>query len=147
MLPVLRRNGWNVPATPWFDRVFDDVDRAFRASLAEQEFAGVMPLSLWSDDDAYHVEVELPGAKLEDVEATVHEGRLHLRFERKPEEGRNYLHNSRQYGRVERVVTLPEPVDADKVQATLIDGILRLTLPKSAQAKPYRISIQQNAQG
>ena len=50
---------------------------------------------------------------------------LFIRGERKPEEGRRYLYNGRSYGRFERVITLPEAVNADEVQATLNDGVLR----------------------
>lgn len=99
-------------------------------------------MSFWQDDDAYHVEVELPGVRIEDVEATVHDGRLFLRYERKDVEGRHYLHNSRRYGKVEQVLALPEPVDTSRIEARFTDGLLHLTLPRSQEARPFRIAIK-----
>ena len=73
---------------------------------------------------------------------TVHNGMLFIRGERRPEEGRRYLYNGRSFGRFERVITLPEAVKTDDVQATLKDGILSITLPKSPEAKPKKITLQ-----
>jgi HSP20 family protein len=67
---------------------------------------------------------------------------LFIRGERKPEEDRQYLYNGRAWGRFERVITLPEAVDADNVQAELSNGILRVALPKSPQAKPKKITLK-----
>jgi HSP20 family protein len=144
MFPVLRNNSGLAPVAAGpinrldslFDRVFGD-DGAFLG----QAWPG-MPLAMWQDDDHFYVEVELPGVSDGDVEITVHNGMLSIRGERKPAEGRRYLYNARSYGRFERVITLPEAVQADDVQATLKDGILSLTLPKSPEAKPRKIALQ-----
>jgi HSP20 family protein len=144
MFPVLRNNSGLAPVAAGpinrldslFDRVFGD-DGAFLG----QAWSG-MPLAMWQDDDHFYVEVELPGVSDGDVEITVHNGMLSIRGERKPAEGRRYLYNARSYGRFERVITLPEAVQADDVQATLKDGILSLTLPKSPEAKPRKIALQ-----
>jgi HSP20 family protein len=144
MFPVLRNNSGLAPVAAGpinridslFDRVFGD-DGAFLG----QAWSG-MPLAMWQDDDHFYVEVELPGVSDGDVEITVHNGMLSIRGERKPAEGRRYLYNARSYGRFERVITLPGAVQADDVQATLKDGILSLTLPKSPEAKPRKIALQ-----
>ena len=67
---------------------------------------------------------------------------LFIKGERKPEEGRRYLYNGRPYGRFERVVTLPEAVTTDGVQAELKDGVLRIELPKSPEARPRKIALK-----
>jgi HSP20 family protein len=67
---------------------------------------------------------------------------LFIRGERKPEEGRQYLYNGRVWGQFERVITLPEAVDADNVEAELTDGILRVALPKRPEAKPKTIMLK-----
>ncbi len=129
----------------WFNQAFRDMDRLLGgvASEVTPMFAwSGMPLALWADEDRLHIEAEVPGVSLEEIEATVHEDKLFLSFERKAEEGRHYLHNSRIYGKVERVVALPEPVDVEAIEATLKDGVLRLTLPKSAEARPRKIALQ-----
>jgi HSP20 family protein len=123
------------------DRMVSDVDRVFGGTVAPLAWTA-LPLALWSDAENLHIEAEVPGVPAEAIEATVHEDKLYLRYHRQPEEGRTYLHNSRTYGKVERVVALPEPVDAGRIQATLEHGVLRLTLPKSAEALPRKITIQ-----
>jgi HSP20 family protein len=133
--------------TPWtapinrleglFDRLFDD--SVFGFGLRADEAAA--PISLWHDDDHIYVEADLPGMNDEDVELTVHKGVLYIRGERKPEAGRQYAYNGRAWGRFERAVKLPDEVDADAVQAELSRGVLRLTMPKSPQTKPRKITL------
>jgi HSP20 family protein len=147
MLPATRNN--LTATTPWmapvnrlerlFDRFFDD--SFFNFGFTPDWGAGV-PVSLWQDDDHVYVEAELPGLTDQDVDVTVHNGMLFIRGERKPEEGRQYLYNGRVWGRFERVITLPEAVDADNVQAELTNGILRVALPKSPEAKPKKIALK-----
>jgi HSP20 family protein len=147
MLPVLRNTiagmtPWMAPANRLerlFDRFFDD--SFFNFGVTPEWGAGV-PVALWQDEDHVYVEAELPGLTDQDVDVTVHNGMLFIRGERKPEEGRQYLYNGRAWGRFERVITLPEAVDADHVQAELTNGILRVALPKSPEAKPKKITLK-----
>jgi len=145
MLPVLRNSSAWTPAfshpvnrlDTWFDRFLGD-DGGSLVSRAWTE----MPVALWQDEDHYFIEVELPGVMQDDVDLTVHNGMLFIRGERKPQEGRRYLYNGRSFGRFERVISLPEAVATDDVQAALKDGILSITLPKSPESKPKKISLQ-----
>ena len=102
------------------------------------------PLSVWQDDANFFVEVDLPGVAEADVEVTVHQGQLIIRGERKSEQGRKYLYNGRGFGRFERTITLPEDVRNDAVNAGLVDGVLRVTLPKRPETQPKRIVVQAN---
>jgi len=142
MLPVLRNNSALAPfAGGPINRLDSFFDRVFRddGPLA-QAWAGV-PMSVWEDDDHVYVEAELPGVRDEDLDITVHNGMLFIRGQRKPAEGRKMLYDGRSYGRFERVITLPEAVKTDDVQARLTDGILAITLPKSPEAKPRKIPL------
>jgi len=96
---------------------------------------------MWEDDDRVSIEAELPGMADKDVDISVHDGILFIRGERRPEEGRRYLYNGLTYGRFERMITLPKNVDAQQAQATLKDGVLRIDLPKSPEAKPRKIAV------
>jgi len=144
MLPVLRNNSAMAPVATgpinrldsFFDRVFGD-----DGSFLGQVWSGA-PLAMWEDDDHIGIEAELPGVAEKDLDITVHNGMLFIRGERKPEEGRRYLYNGRSYGRFERVISLPEAVDTDGVQAALKDGVLSIDLPKSPEAKPKKISLK-----
>jgi HSP20 family protein len=132
MTPVNRLEGL-------FERFFDD--SFFNYGFAPEWGAGV-PVALWQDEDHFYIEAELPGLTEQDVDVTVHNGMLFIRGERKPEEGRQYLYNGRVWGQFERVITLPEAVDADNVEAELTDGILRVALPKRPEAKPKTIMLK-----
>ena len=144
MLPVLRNNATFAPVATGpmnrldslFDRIFFGDDGAFMG----QAWSGA-PVAMWQDDDHIYIEAELPGATEKDVDVTVHNGLLFIRGERRPAEGRNYLYNGRLFGRFERVITLPEAVDTDAVQAKLTAGVLQVALPKSPEAKPKKIAV------
>jgi HSP20 family protein len=143
MLPVLRNNSVLTPAaTAPINRLDTLIDRFFDDDhLLGQAWSGA-PMAMWEDDDHICIEAELPGVADKDLDITVRNGMLHIRGERRAEEGRRYLYNGRLYGRFERVLTLPEAVNTDDVQATLSDGILRIELPKSPEAKPKRITLK-----
>jgi len=144
MLPVLRNNASWTPMSAGpvnrldtlFDRFFGEDGGPFA-----QAWTG-SPIAMWQDDDNVYIEAELPGVADKDVDVTVHNGMLFIRGERKPAEGRQYLYNGRTYGRFERVITLPSAVNTDDVHAKLADGMLCITLPKSPEAKPKRISLR-----
>ncbi len=90
---------------------------------------------------------ELPGLRKADVEITVENGVLSLSGEKKEEfeevsaESGRYV-VERRYGRFQRNFSLPRGIDADKVEAEFSDGILTITLPKVAAAKPRQIKIE-----
>lgn len=102
-------------------------------------------LAVWEDVDNLYVEAELPGLELDDLEIFVSGSNLlSIQGERKqPEAGSGTWHRQeRGFGKFSRVYELPTEVDADAVQATLKDGVLNVTLPKRAEAKPRRISVK-----
>jgi len=144
MLPVLRPTSVTVPfaETPNYRPVtlFDSVFGTDGAFL-NRTSAG-MPMAMCEDEDNITIEAEIPGVTEDDVTLTVHNDKLSIRCERRPDQGRRYLYNGRIYGQFERVITLPEAVKTDAVQAMLTNGVLRINLPKSPEAKPKRISVQ-----
>ncbi len=136
MLPVFP-NATTVIPTNRLDSLFD---RMLDAGGVLQVQPAI-PLSVWEDEDRIHVEAELPGLTYEDLDVTIHNRTLSIRGERRPDEGRKYLVNSRACGKFEQVLKLNVPVDGDKVQADLKDGILRIDLPKNAEARPRKIAV------
>ncbi len=100
-----------------------------------------VPLSMWHDEANFHVEIDAPGLSDKDVDVSVHEGNLYVRWERKAErKGEGFDHRS--YGKFEQGIVLPPNVNADKVEARLANGVLHLSLPKIEQPKPRKIAIQ-----
>jgi len=57
-------------------------------------------------------------------------------------ENATYHLRERWYGKFQRVLTFPTPIDADKIEAELENGILTITLPKTDDVKPRRITVK-----
>jgi HSP20 family protein len=111
---------------------------------AQASPAGSVPLNMYEEGDTLVVEAGLPGMKPEDIDVNVERGMLTIRSESKSEnerKERNYLVREQRTGSTFRTVRLPDAYDADAGQATFEDGVLRLTFPKSEQARPRRIQI------
>jgi HSP20 family protein len=102
-------------------------------------------VNVHEENDAFQVEADVPGLTREQIEVSIRHGtELILQGERKAYAGDNgtWHHQERGVGRFQRVVTLPAAVDADKIEARLEHGVLRLTLPKMEAGKPRRIPVQ-----
>ena len=102
-------------------------------------------LNVWEDDENVYAEAELPGMRQDDLQIYVTAGnQLTLQGERKlGEDLKGVWHRQeRGFGSFSRTVQLPVPVEADKVEARFEHGVLRVTLPKSEQAKPRRITVK-----
>jgi len=94
-------------------------------------------------DDAYLVEVDLPGVKRDDIEVEVTGNELVITGELKERERAGWLRSrTRRYGRFEYRTTLPQDVKAEEIGAELAEGVLTVRVPKSEAAKPRRIPIE-----
>ena len=90
-----------------------------------------------------YVEVEVPGLCRDDLEVVVHQGVLRIWGERKAtEDSRNYWYNERSFGRFERLITLPDVVDSETIDAEMHDGILSVKLMKRPEAQPKKVAIK-----
>jgi len=153
---------WRMPGAPAFgrdpfgafrremDRLFDDFlapaeARSF-AAPAQAQGQIVMPsIDVDETEQAYMVTAELPGIDQKDVELDLRDNALILRGEKRSERkeedgGRRY--SERSYGRFERTIPFATEVDADKVEAKFENGLLKVTLPKNAQARDKTRRIQ-----
>ena len=116
-------------------------------SLWEAGFTGALrswaPLAdVEETEDAYSVEIELPGVKRDDIDIQLSDRELTVSGEVKEKERTGILRRrTRRVGHFQYSVTLPADVDADDVSARLDDGVLTVRVAKSAQAKPRRIEI------
>jgi HSP20 family protein len=101
-------------------------------------------LNVWEDDDNLYAEAELPGLRMENLELQVQGNELVIKGERKNQndEGTTYHRRERGVGTFSRLVRLPVDVDAENVEATLRHGVLTVTLPKAAAAKPRKIEVK-----
>lgn len=95
--------------------------------------------------EAYLLSVDLPGVKKEDLKIDMSGDVLTISGERKYERDSKEAGASkveRSYGSFQRSFTLPNSVEGNKIEAHLEDGVLRIVIPKSEQAKPRTIEIQ-----
>lgn len=95
-------------------------------------------------DTAYLIKAEIPGVKKEDVKVTIENGMLTIQGERKmekEEKDKKFHRIERSYGSFMRSFRVPEDADESSVKAEFKDGMLNVTLGKSAKAKPKAINV------
>jgi len=129
-----------------FDRLFSGLMETFPVPdpfgiLGRRPFPAV---NAWEDDRAVYAEAELPGLAMDDIEVLVMGDEVTIKGERKDaqQEGATYHRRERGVGSFSRVLRLPAQVDADKVEATLRDGVLTVKLPKAQSALPRKIELR-----
>lgn len=95
-------------------------------------------------DAAYEIVADVPGADRDGVEVTVDSGVLSIRgrVQDRSAPERQPAYAEFLVGDYRRDITLPENVEAEKIEASVKDGVLRLTLPKRAPAQAKRIAIK-----
>lgn len=129
------------------DRVFDSFFRPKRESDEDSTSAMWSPrVDLAETDDAYHIHVDVPGMRKEDIDISFQNGELTVSGERRAEtsetdEKRNYMRVERSYGRFYRSFALPNTVDIDKIEANYENGVLNISVPKAEEQKPRRIEV------
>jgi HSP20 family protein len=97
------------------------------------------------DDKEYLIKAELPEMKREDIRVSVENNLLTLRGERKfeqEEKDKKFHRVERAYGSFARSFSLPDEVDSGKVSAEFKDGVLKVHLPKSPNAKPKSVEVK-----
>jgi len=141
--------GWHRDPFSEMDRLRREMDRiagAFSGGRGIAPAAGVFPaLNMSEDDHNLYVRAELPGVAPENIEITTKENNLILKGERKiAAEGEkvSYHRRERDAGKFRRIISLPTRIDAEKVTAVCKNGVLTVTLPKAAEAKPRQISVK-----
>jgi HSP20 family protein len=114
------------------------------ASPLLTEGAGWSPLvDIEERDDAYVLEAELPGVKREDVNIEVVGNELAITGEIKEKERKGALRRRmRRTGRFEYRVRVPDQVDASKIEASLDQGVLTVSVPKAERAQRQKVEIK-----
>jgi HSP20 family protein len=104
------------------------------------------PLDIRQDVESVYVVAEVPGVSLESLDVSITGDTLTIKGERKAGEvpEQKYHRRERPFGHFTRLVSLPARVDAEKIHATLKDGILTIALPKAESAKPRQIKVAQS---
>ncbi len=129
----------------------NELDRVFESSF-NSFFRPLGSLNRWNpavdvhqDNEQFTVYAELPGLKKEEIEISLNGDTLTIGGERKHEATADQgSRTERYFGKFQRSLTLPVPVNSEKVNATYTDGILKIVLPKAEEAKPKQIPVSLN---
>ena len=134
-----------------FEQLQDQMGQIINAFLRDPLGAGVVQQApVWipatdveETDDSYILELEVPGARKDDINIELRDNEVRVTGEVKQRERTGTLRRqARRVGRFEYVVALPGEVDADKVEASLHDGVLTVRLPKAAASHPRQIKVK-----
>ena len=120
-----------------------DMNRMFETLASNEQDSSMrqpfMPLAeMEQTEDAIHLKVEIPGMKAEDLDVQVTEEAVMIAGERKSQfksTNRGMTRSEFRYGKFNRTIPLPMPVDNDNVKGDYEDGILALELPKLQKEK------------
>lgn len=139
---------WTHDPITEFDDLFDRMGRLLESTVGggftpALPTMGFTPLAdLIETDEEFLVEVELPGVKREDVDVEIDDRELIISGEIKEHERPGVLRRStRRSGRYELRLRVGSDVNADAVRASLQEGVLMVTVPKVAAAKPHHVEI------
>src|SRR6266542_1763707 len=137
---------------PWreMNRAQEEMGRLFddRFVLRAGESLGWTPATdIYEDEEGLSLKFELAGVEPKDVDIRFENGVLTIKGERKLEKEdkkENYHRVELSYGAFNRSFSLPPTVDADKIEAKSKSGLLVVSLPKKAEAKPKSIQVKVN---
>jgi HSP20 family molecular chaperone IbpA len=104
----------------------------------------VPPADIYETGDSLIVMCELPGVGSDGVDITLERRVLTIRARAANQQHAGYQRVYAEYsdGDYERVFTLSEDIDRDRIEATAKDGVLHLVLPKAAPAKARKIELK-----
>jgi HSP20 family protein len=127
---------WNNPATlsDMFDNFLFDDHKPYR--MANKHCGPAT--NIIENKDSFVLDLAVPGVKKDDFKVNLDNKFLNISLERKNEksdEKTNYTRREFSYNSFSRSFSLPDSVDAEKIKAEYIDGILSITLPKKDEAK------------
>jgi HSP20 family protein len=102
-------------------------------------------LDVAETDTTVEVSAELPGMKPEEINVEVENGQLWIsgeKKEEKEEKGKTYHRVERRYGSFRRMLPIPASVDPEKVEASFREGVLKITLAKTEEAKAKHVEVK-----
>lgn len=142
-----------VGALAEMDRLFDSMTSGrspLWAGVNDPRTRVAFPaLNVYEDDANVYAEAELPGLRLEDLDVSIISNELTIKGKRQINiaEGVTPLRRERLVGEFERTIELPMDIDVERVEASLHNGVLVITLPKAKAAQARKIQVRGAANG
>jgi len=132
-----------------FRRLESEMDQLFGAAPWPAGIRAVArgtfpPINIGSTPEQVDVYLFAPGVDPKSLDISIQHNLLTVAGERKRsiDQAANYYRNERFEGEFRRVLTLPEDVDPDKVEAAYRDGVLHVSIERRAAAKPRQVKVQ-----
>ena len=131
------------------NKLFEDTFLAKKHQ--DEEFGTAIwspPVDIYETESEVVLKAELPEVDQKDIEIKIDENVLILKGERKFEKEtkeENYHRMERFYGNFSRSFTLPSAIDQEKIKAQYKDGLLKITMPKKAETKQKKITVEINS--
>jgi HSP20 family protein len=137
----------------WRDSRFDDVwdevarmNRLFARLDPGLAHGGVFPpVNVYDDGESFVVRAEIPGVEAKDIDVSATRDSLTIKGERKPAPQGDEVgchRRERDHGVFSRSISLPTPVDPDKIRASHVNGVLEVVLPKAEESRPRKVKIE-----
>jgi HSP20 family protein len=121
---------------------FREFDRLTQQLLGTTSRPAVMPMDAWREGDTFVIEFDLPGIAKDSLDIDVERNVLTVRAERVARNGDwELLAGERTRGAFSRQLVLGDNLDLERIEASYVDGVLRLTVPVAEKAKPRKIAI------
>jgi HSP20 family protein len=124
-----------------FDRMMTSTDGSTRQSNG---MSFIPAAEIHETENEVQLHMEVPGVEAKDLDIKVTEDAVAITGERKSKianEDKGMRRSEFRYGRFQRIIPLPTPIQNDKVQADFQNGVLSLTMPKSEQHKNKVVSV------
>ena len=124
----------------------DQLRREMNSLFNQREYASTFPLvNVYENRDAIIVDAELSGLSKEQVTVTYSDGVLTIsgkRMSNPKVKDMCIVRKERSEGEFEKTIRIPTTVKSDAINATFVNGVLSITLPKAEEAKPKNITIE-----
>jgi HSP20 family protein len=127
---------------------FRELDRFSEGVMAGSRSARMMPMEAFRRGEEFLVVLDLPGVDLGDVEVTVERNVVSIRATRRPvhQENEEVIVDERPQGEFSRQLFLGDNLDSGRLNASMREGVLTLTIPVAEASKPRRVDIGPGAQ-
>lgn len=120
-----------LPSRIFFDNFFDDLD-------SPKKINNMMKCDIYETESEYHIEMDTPGFKKEEIKMELSNGYLTISAEKKQDssedEGKKYIRRERVYAKEMRQFYVGD-IDEDRVKAEFKDGMLLVSVPKESKEK------------
>jgi HSP20 family protein len=125
-----------------FDLLNSMLDNMSEKRVLASEYDFTPSINTREGEFAYHIEVDLPGVKKEDISVSVEDGNVIISGERTHKDEvkeENYYKVESRFGKFSRSFSLPDEADIESIHAESTDGVLEVVIPKLESAKVDKV--------